>query len=111
MSLRKFAVFLAVSSHLMTVGAIAQTTTSPSDCADLWKQADKSSSGSLTQQQAFPFVSDFASVDTDKDKKISNAEFMKGCSSGHVHKAGAVPGSTGSNSGSTNPKMMLSATG
>lgn len=91
--------------------AFAQTT-SPSDCTALWKQADASATGSLTQTQAQPYVTDFSSVDTDKDGKITNAEFMKGCSAGHVRKTAASGSSgstgTGSTSGSGGAQPMPS---
>jgi hypothetical protein len=44
-------------------------------------------------------VTDFTSVDTDKDGKITNAEFMKGCSSGHVRRTSSASGTGSSGSG------------
>jgi hypothetical protein len=73
-------------TSLVTVAAAAAQTTTPGDCMELWNQADASATGALTQQQAEPYVTDFTSVDTDKDGKITDAEFMKGCSAGYVRR-------------------------
>jgi hypothetical protein len=100
--MRSLSLAFAAASVLYAGSALAQTT-SPSDCTSLWKQADASAGGALTQTQAKPYVTDFNSVDTDKDGKITNAEFMKGCSAGHVRKTAASgsSGSTGTGTGTS----------
>lgn len=82
---------LSALSMFAALAVSAQTTT-PSDCMALWNEADASASGALTKQQAQPFVTDFTAVDTDKDGKISNAEFMVGCSAGQVRKMNSASG-------------------
>jgi hypothetical protein len=41
----------------------------------------------LSKDKATPFVLNFEMVDTDKDDKISAAEFKAGCSQGWIQKA------------------------
>jgi hypothetical protein len=40
----------------------------------------------LSVDGAKPYIDSFESVDTDRDNKISNAEFKAGCAAGLVHK-------------------------
>jgi hypothetical protein len=41
----------------------------------------------LSQDKAVPFVVNFQMVDTDKDGKISQAEFTAGCGKGWIQQA------------------------
>lgn len=69
------------------------------DCDVMWKQADSSSSGSLSASQAQSYVGDFKAIDSDADGKLSSAEFLKGCESGSLKSGastGANPGASGS---------------
>lgn len=91
--------------------AYAQSTTSPSttspsavpgvmkmtqaECQSLWSTADASKAGSLTSAQAQTYVSDFKSVDTNNDGKLSTTEFMAGCEKGMVNKSASTGTSTG----------------
>jgi hypothetical protein len=43
----------------------------------------------LSKDQATPFVVNYELVDTDKDGKISQAEFQAGCSKGWIQKPDA----------------------
>jgi hypothetical protein len=95
--------FTALS--IFATGVASAQTTSPSDCMALWKEADASASGALTKQQAQPFVIDFTTVDTDKDGKISNAEFMVGCSAGQVRKTNSAS-STSLESGTSDVNLF-----
>lgn len=73
---------------------------SSSECQSLWKQIDTSGSGSVSQSQAQPYVTNFKSVDTNSDGKLSSAEFTAGCNSGMVHNPGSS-GAAGGTSGSS----------
>jgi hypothetical protein len=55
------------------------------DCAKLWNQAAGRSD--LSADQAKAYVTSFDKVDTNHDKKISNSEFLDGCTAGLVHRA------------------------
>jgi hypothetical protein len=108
-------------------GAFAQTSTSPStspgasssssgsmqmssaQCESLWNQVAGSSgsSGSLTQSQAQPYVTNFSAVDTNNDGKIEHNEWSAACSKGLIHSSASTgagtgtTGTTGSTSGTT----------
>jgi hypothetical protein len=76
---------------------------SQADCQAVWKQADSQGTGSLSQANAQPYVSDFKSVAANADGSLSSAEWMKGCSAGHVKggaSTGAGAGTSGSSTGS-----------
>lgn len=89
--------------------AMAQATKSPgqtqgqmqltqSECESLWNQADAAGAGALTQTQAQPYVTSFASVDANTDGRLSRTEFMQGCERGQVQRSattGAGGGTTG----------------
>jgi hypothetical protein len=83
------AVAFSLLTPVVAVSLAAADSKGPADCMALWKKADASASGALTQQQAEPYVTDFMSVDTDKDGKITHAEFIKGCSAGFVRRTSA----------------------
>jgi len=75
---------------------------SQSECQSLWGKADAGKAGSLTQAQAQPYVTDFNAADTNKDGKLTSAEFLSACQQGHVKSSattGSSTGATGSSSG------------
>lgn len=84
------------------------------ECQSVWSKADASSAGSLTQSRAGAYVTNFATADTNKDGKLTSAEFLTACQQGMVHDTATTgtgtgtTGSTGSPSGpggsSSSPK-------
>lgn len=95
---------IGVASLALVTSAFAASDTmklSQADCQAVWKQADSQGAGSLSQQQAQPYVVDFKSVDANGDGMLSSAEFLKGCGAGAVKSGagtGAASGAGGSNS-------------
>jgi hypothetical protein len=92
-----------------TTGATQKMT--QAECQSVWSKADASSAGSLTQAQAQPYVTNFTSADTNKDSKLSSAEFLAACQQGMVKDtattgsgSGASGTTTGTGSGATTPK-------
>lgn len=57
---------------------------SEDDCRAVWNTAAGRSD--LSVDGARPYIDSFESVDTNRDKKISNAEFKAGCKAGLVHR-------------------------
>ena len=57
-----------------------------SKCASVWDKA---------QGNAAPYLLNFERVDTDKDGKISEAEFKAGCSTGWVQEHASLPADSG----------------
>ena len=57
-------------------------------CQSVWKLASPDGE-TLAGDKAVPFVVNFQMVDTDKDGKISAAEFTTGCGKGWVQNADA----------------------
>src|SRR4029079_1315945 len=55
-------------------------------CQEVWKMASPNGD-TLSKDKATPFVVNYEMVDTDKDGKISAAEFTAGCSKGWIQKA------------------------
>src|SRR6187200_1632070 len=55
-------------------------------CGSVWKMAAPDGD-TLSKDKATPFVVNYEMVDTDKDGKISAAEFKTGCSKGWIQKA------------------------
>ncbi len=55
-------------------------------CQSVWKTASPDGA-TLSQDKAVPFVVNFQMVDTDKDGKISQAEFKSGCNGGWIQQA------------------------
>ncbi len=55
-------------------------------CQDVWKMAAPEGD-TLSKDQATPFVVNYEMVDTDKDGKISQAEFKAGCGKGWIQKS------------------------
>ena len=57
-------------------------------CQSVWKMASPDGA-TLAGDKALPYIVNFQMVDTDKDSKISAAEFMTGCGKGWVQSADA----------------------
>jgi hypothetical protein len=57
---------------------------SEDECRAIWNTAAGRSD--LSAEGAKPYIDIFESVDTNRDQKISNAEFKAGCKAGLVHK-------------------------
>jgi hypothetical protein len=57
-------------------------------CATVWKMASPNGDA-LSKDKATPFVVNYEMVDTDKDGKISQAEFQAGCGKGWIQKSDA----------------------
>lgn len=57
---------------------------SEDECRAIWNTAAGRSD--LGPDGAKPYIDSFESVDANRDKKISNAEFKAGCKAGFVHK-------------------------
>jgi hypothetical protein len=55
------------------------------DCRKIWNLAAGRSD--LGPDGSKPYIDDFATVDTNGDGKITNAEFRAGCEKGFVHPA------------------------
>src|SRR6186997_3078099 len=55
-------------------------------CQEVWKMASPNGE-TLSKDKATPFVVNYEMVDTDKDGKISAAEFKAGCGKGWIQKA------------------------
>jgi opacity protein-like surface antigen len=63
-------------------GAIQQAQNQ--DCAGKWKRADVSNKGVLEGKELDKFRSVLNTVDTNKDGKISQSEFMAACQKGEL---------------------------
>jgi hypothetical protein len=94
----------AVLAGMLAAGsAMAQTTTAPktlmkitqAECTSLWNTLDASKAGSVSEAQARSHVANFQSVDTNKDGKLSRAEFQAGCDKGQVHGSASTGTGTG----------------
>lgn len=79
------------------------TKLSQAECQSLWNKLDTAKSGSLSETQARPHVTDFKVIDSNNDGKLSQREFQAGCDKGQVH-ASATTGPGSGNPGSTAPK-------
>src|SRR6187402_3054900 len=55
-------------------------------CGSVWKMAAPDGD-TLSKDKATPFVVNYEMVDTDKDGKISQAEFQAGCGKGWIQQA------------------------
>jgi hypothetical protein len=58
-------------------------------CESIWKMASPNGD-TLVKDKAVPFVVNFEMVDTDKDGKISAAEFKTGCGKGWIQEPDAA---------------------
>jgi hypothetical protein len=94
----------------LLLGGAAQAQTAPApkapamkmtqaECTSLWNRLDTAKSGNVTQAQATAYVTDFSAVDSNKDGKLSQAEFQAGCDKGLVHSS-ATTGPGSGNAGS-----------
>jgi Ca2+-binding EF-hand superfamily protein len=77
----------AVLVVMAWAGASAQTATSAQECTKMWKAADANNDGSLTGKELEDYKAIMEKVDTNKDGKISEAEFMAACQKGELKKA------------------------
>ena len=57
-------------------------------CQNVWKMASPNGD-TMSGDKAAPFIVNFQMVDTDKDGKISAAEFKTGCGKGWIQSADA----------------------
>ena len=57
-------------------------------CQNVWKMASPNGD-TLAGEKALPYIVNFQMVDTNKDGKISAAEFKTGCSKGWIQSADA----------------------
>ena len=105
--MKKLITVAAASVVLLAAPAWAQTSSqksgsmklSQAECTAIWNKLDPSKSGSVSQTAARSYVTDFGSVDTNSDQKLSQTEFQAGCNAGKVHdtaSTGAGSGTTGS---------------
>lgn len=87
MSMRLALAILAVlalgATRILATEAPGATLTED-ECRAVWNTAAGRSD--LAREGAKPYIDDFEAVDTNRDKKISNAEFKAGCAAGLVHK-------------------------
>src|SRR6476646_2530881 len=58
-------------------------------CQEVWKMASPNGD-TLSKDKATPFVVNYEMVDTDKDGKISQAEFQAGCGKGWIQNSDAA---------------------
>ena len=72
--------------HLRVVRALSLDDAA---CQDVWKMASPNGD-TLAGDKAVPYIVNFQMVDTDKDGKISEAEFKTGCGKGWVQSADAA---------------------
>jgi hypothetical protein len=98
----------AVFAGLLLAGsAMAQTTTAPkgqmkltqAECTSIWNTLDSTKAGSVSEAQAQAHVTNFDSVDANKDGKLSRAEFQSGCDRGQVHSSASTGTGTGTSGG------------
>jgi len=84
---------VATAALAIAMPALAQTTTAPksgtmkmsqAECTAAWTKLDASKSGSVSQSQAQAVVTDFSAADTNKDGKLTQAEFKAACDKGLV---------------------------
>jgi len=100
-----FGIATATAQTTGTTGGSTNATQkmTQAECQSVWSKADASSAGSLTQGQAQSYLSNFSSADTNKDSKLSSAEFLAACQQGMVKDTattGAGSGASGSSTGS-----------
>jgi hypothetical protein len=72
------------------------------ECDAAWNKLDTGHTGSVTQTQAQPSVSDFKKADINGDGKLSRTEFQQACDTGLV-KSSASTGAGAGTSNSTSP--------
>ena len=85
----KFLTATVFAVGLASGAAFAQTTPPIAPAADAaveakFKGADKNNNGSLDGAEVDVYKADIAKIDTDKDGKISKAEFVTATKAGHI---------------------------
>jgi hypothetical protein len=63
-------------------------------CKSVWSLTERQGD-TLSQDKAAPFIVNFEMVDTDKDGKVNQDEFLEGCKKGLVQEQASKPGETG----------------
>jgi hypothetical protein len=63
-------------------------------CTAVWEITEREGDV-LVADKAAPFIANFEMVDTDKDGKVTQAEFKEGCKNGWVQEKPSKPGETG----------------
>ena len=99
LSIAAFAILLSTSAAMAGAGApVPEGSQNPppsgrpsaplddAACQEVWKMASPNGD-TLSKDKATPFVVNYQMVDTDKDGKISAAEFKTGCGKGWIQKA------------------------
>jgi hypothetical protein len=73
-----------------------------SKCKTVWSLTEREGrdevtrrGDTLSQDKAAPFIVNFQMVDTNKDGKVTQDEFMEGCKKGLVQEQASKPGETG----------------
>ena len=80
----RIAAALALPVCAAVANEVSSAPLSEDECRAIWNPAAGRSD--LGPDGAKPYIDDFASVDGNRDQKISNAEFKAGCAAGLVHK-------------------------
>jgi hypothetical protein len=104
--MNKSIMIAAASVALLAGPAFAQTTSpkaggmklSQAECLAIWNRLDPSQSGTVSQTAARSYVADFSSVDTNRDRQLSRAEFQAGCDAGKVHDTASTGAGSGTGS-------------
>ena len=95
-----FGALFAVPAMAQTPPASGAMKLSQAQCAAIWSKIGKGAkSGSVSETVAQPYLTDFKAVDTNKDGKLSQAEFNAACDKGLVRDTattGTGAGTTGS---------------
>ena len=78
------ALLAIAASEVHAEDAAAGAALTEDECRAIWNTAAGRSD--LSADGAKPYIDDFEAVDTNRDKKINNAEFKAGCAAGLVHK-------------------------
>ena len=86
---------LAVPAFAQTTpGAPPSTKMSAADCTATWNRLDTAKSGTVSQTQAQPLITNFKAADSNNDGKLSLQEFQSACNQGLVKGSAATgPGS------------------
>lgn len=66
----------------------------PDKCKAVWSLTEREGD-TLSQDKAAPFIVNFTMVDTNKDGKVSQDEFTKGCANGLVQEQASKPAESG----------------
>jgi hypothetical protein len=84
--------------------ANAATQLSQDQCEAVWNKADSAKAGSLTQDQAAPYIADFKSANASGSGMLTQDEFMAACGKGLVHDSASSGASTGSSGSTSTPQ-------